>query len=642
MAEGRIIDAAQLANRGFEVARNNEIRLTAQEIDRQLRVLAFELEERYRAQEGGVTAGNQAVAFNRFAEQMDLRYNTHRKTASQDSQHNQVKPGFYLEHSQNPNLRHSDQWIEEIRRILPLQSRAAVAQGSLVGEGGGGKTAVAIEYAYQCRGDYPGGVYWLEVDQGAEIPIPNMLKRMELAVPDEEARLLPYFVDCLNSITGKKLLILDNVEDIALPNRFALTNCHLLASTRNPKIALQTIDMDLPNEDQAIDILLGYSHYRHESLTDLQEKIARQLCRRCGYLPLALEILGTMLDSYGLEGVSEITDDLLDETENVTSKKAETTIRQVLAVTKKQYSHPRSMETLVYAAYLHPDNIDTNLLTEAMEAGRAETLKALAALGEWSFVKLSKYGGYFCHRLVQEAARNSDSESKCGNKMGQVLNSHIQKEREIGNYLAGQSLVVHLKHIAEISKISFPMNQFPGTGLLEDFAHFLWMSGMFLNAKNIMEHVLERKIANLGSDNPSTLTAWYKLAVCLHSMGDLNQALKILERILEVRQKTLGEEHPKTLSSQSNYALTVKVDEAAKLHKHVLEIRRRTLGEEHLDTLVSMNNLAIALWELGEHLDAFTLMEQVVDLSAKKLGTEHPRTLASQESLQQFKKGLGR
>src|SRR4051794_29203274 len=42
---------------------------------------------------------------------------------------------------------------------------------ALTGPGGMGKTQVAVEAAYRLRDQYPGGVFWLTMEQAESIPI---------------------------------------------------------------------------------------------------------------------------------------------------------------------------------------------------------------------------------------------------------------------------------------------------------------------------------------------------------------------------------------------------------------------------------------------------------------------------------------
>ena len=72
---------------------------------------------------------------------------------------------------------------------------------------------------------------------------------------------------------------------------------------------------------------------------------------------------------------------------------------------------------------------------------------------------------------------------------------------------------------------------------------------------------------------------------------------------------------------------------ARKLEEQVLAISIRVLGEEHPSTLSTMNNLAVSLYYLGDYPAAQALMEQALHTCTRVLGEEHPDTLMSKQSL---------
>jgi hypothetical protein len=72
---------------------------------------------------------------------------------------------------------------------------------------------------------------------------------------------------------------------------------------------------------------------------------------------------------------------------------------------------------------------------------------------------------------------------------------------------------------------------------------------------------------------------------------------------------------------------------ARTLQEQVLEVSRRILGEEHPDTLISMNNLAGTLRAQGDLAGARTLLEQDLEVRRRILGEEHPDTLISMDNL---------
>jgi tetratricopeptide repeat protein len=65
------------------------------------------------------------------------------------------------------------------------------------------------------------------------------------------------------------------------------------------------------------------------------------------------------------------------------------------------------------------------------------------------------------------------------------------------------------------------------------------------------------------------------------------------------------------------------------LQEQVLDLSRRVLGAEHPDTLTSMNNLASTLQAQGDLAGARGLHEQALDIRRRVLGGEHPNTSVS-------------
>ena len=69
--------------------------------------------------------------------------------------------------------------------------------------------------------------------------------------------------------------------------------------------------------------------------------------------------------------------------------------------------------------------------------------------------------------------------------------------------------------------------------------------------------------------------------------------------------------------------------EAEELFKQVMKISKRVLGEEHPDTLIRIVNLASTYRNQGRWKEAEELFVQVMKISKRVLGEEHPDTLTS-------------
>ena len=73
--------------------------------------------------------------------------------------------------------------------------------------------------------------------------------------------------------------------------------------------------------------------------------------------------------------------------------------------------------------------------------------------------------------------------------------------------------------------------------------------------------------------------------------------------------------------------------EAEELFVQVIEISKRVLGEEHPHTLTIMANLASTYWDQGRWKEAEELEVRVMEIRKRVLGEEHPDTLGSMNNL---------
>ena len=161
--------------------------------------------------------------------------------------------------------------------------------------------------------------------------------------------------------------------------------------------------------------------------------------------------------------------------------------------------------------------------------------------------------------------------------------------------------------------------------------------GRYQEAMHLHKQTLELRKRILGDEHSDTLESMYNLASSYFHLGQNQEAMHLHKKTLELRKRVLGDEHPDTLLSMNNLAVSYsnlrQHQEAMHLDKQTLELRKRILGDEHPHTLLSMNNLAISYSNLGQHQEAMHLREQTLELRKRVLGDEHPDTLWSMHNL---------
>jgi hypothetical protein len=178
------------------------------------------------------------------------------------------------------------------------QSSAVGVQGM----GGIGKTVLAAALAHdpQVRQAFPGGVYWLTIGQKPNLlELQNQLLRQltcssELLTTEQEAK------DALReALEGRTaLLVVDDAWTIDDADAFSVTapTARLLITTRNNEVLV-----GLGAEEHRVDILSSsdalkmLAEWLGEKSPDKLPPEAAEVAKECGYLPLALAMIGAMI-----------------------------------------------------------------------------------------------------------------------------------------------------------------------------------------------------------------------------------------------------------------------------------------------------------------------------------------------------------
>lgn len=187
----------------------------------------------------------------------------------------------------------------ELRAIRQaLDTGASLVQ--ILGMGGIGKTAVAVEIAHRMHERFPDGVLWVSLESGTTLE--NVLHHIALSygqvLAEMETEALAAQVRSLLA-SKKALIVLDSAENLSedelrqlLPG---VPNCPVLITTRTRFTELerlgQTVSVGVLPDDDSLALLRRSAGYRRVSA---DKDLALQVCQLLGHHPLALEVAGRL------------------------------------------------------------------------------------------------------------------------------------------------------------------------------------------------------------------------------------------------------------------------------------------------------------------------------------------------------------
>lgn len=232
------------------------------------------------------------------------------ETAPQPKKEDSPDVGFKLKIAYNipnlpPNYLPRPEYIDKFRAALQKESigLTGAAHLGVEGMGGIGKSVLAAALAHDeaLQAAFPDGIFWLTFGQKVEndVLLVQQNNILNLLGHKNQEDSLDLSRHKLNSVLQGKLclFIIDDIWDSKHLKCFDLsgTACRFLLTSRKADV-LDRLDMerkriDLLSEEQALTMLAQYARC---ALADLPKEAA-EIVKECGYLPLAVAAIGSMV-----------------------------------------------------------------------------------------------------------------------------------------------------------------------------------------------------------------------------------------------------------------------------------------------------------------------------------------------------------
>lgn len=544
----------------------------------------------------------------------------------------------------NPFFTGREEVLKVLHTQLGVDRAVALTQSSaLYGLGGVGKTQIALEYAYRHALEYS-AVFWIGAETEEQMVFGLLQIAEVLHLPGQDDKGQQRVVAAVQhwlATHGQWLLIVDNVEDLTLLDRFlpSVRSGAILLTTRSSTLGTWTRGLDLtPMEpDEGLLLLLrrakilasdagGRQVRQFAEEHPIPYRAATTLVETLGGLPLALDQAGAYLEATrcGLSAYLDLFHTrraalLRSRGEGARDHPASVSTTFTLALTSATKRHPAVGDLLRVCALLQPDAIPEELFCQGVASlgGSLATVcreplewdRVLAVACSSSLLSRQAEGRTLSlHRLVQAV----------------LLDAMTEAEREQWS-----------RRVLAALDAVFP-DMLPTTAdAVWERSERLWPQALFC-------------LHRAGSDEESLVFASVadKTAQCLRVRTQYQEAELLSHRALHIRESVLGPVHPEVASSLHALAFLCweqgRDAEAERLYQRALSIWEQTLGPNHPDVARTLNNLAILCVGQGKANEAEALYQRALQIWEQALDPDHPLVASGLNNLAELYQHQGR
>ncbi|CAM9160206.1 unnamed protein product [Choristocarpus tenellus] len=550
----------------------------------------------------------------------------------------------------------------EVVATLSMAARPYV----LVGMGGVGKTilASAVVRNEVIRRTFQDGIFWLRMGRSAGKQVPRrLLQSLARGVgPDATANSrgiwrqfkdMAHIIRYLSTIRAegqlKCLVVLDDVWEAEALEPFFSTGFQLLITTRVESlveiseriICTRVGDM---TEEEAIELLRASWEAKEEGPAEEMLQVARD----CGFLPLALAIVGSMMYVKSSPSSPDTWKNVHEQLKHKSHMlqglqfKEDSKLYSVLALSFCSLT-PDLMERFSYLVVLASGVSATSEMLEQLWDTPLVDVHMYAQLLVGHALLLSLENGYRIHDMVLDflkfnIGRDSEIVATATSRQAQYLGRlEVLHKYALGGQVIGEmdSLLALWDSVESLSAVHSASHEYAESleGVREsicwrEVGDFLGLQGKHGEAESLYRWAIAIDEVSLGPCLPDLAVDLHVFAGLLEVQGKYDEAEPLYRRATAVGEKTLGSKHPHVATILVNFAGLQKAQgnlvEAENLYQRAISIDKIALGSDHPDLATHIVKYAALLKVQGRYDEAETLYRKAIAIDEIALGENHP------------------
>jgi tetratricopeptide (TPR) repeat protein len=551
--------------------------------------------------------------------------------------------------SRNPFFVGREHLLNDLHRGFTAKTKPRRRQ-VLIGVGGVGKTAIAVEYAFARHAEYD-IVWWIRAETRSMMAIDMGALAARLSQAAPPAQDIPDAWRAAKRLLeqrGRWLLIFDNAQRAEDLTEF-------LPRNSAGRVLVTSSNM---NWEPGSEALLVDRWTRRESLDFLSRRlagaggpgaaeVADKLAAALADLPLALEQATASIEQTQttpgeyLAEFEHYWGELLGKGTPVGSYSTAAAMAWELSFRKIAQIDPEAADLLVLCSFFAAGEIPLWIIHEGahqlpadlgnVAADPSALHNALDTLERFSLARITDR--WISIHGVLGALTQDRLEGKARGEWTMIALRLAASAfpYESQDHLTWPRCAAALPHVLSAAMHAQRAGLLPGetAELLGKIGRYLLKMANYGEAQSVLELALPLAQSTFGQSSAQAADVANNLGRVLHHKGDLQRAGQMLEWALGIDQNIYGAKDPHWATTANNLAMTLAVSgkprEARAQFERALDIYQSHYPNQHPKIASVMNNLGFVLAQLGDTTGARQRFEQALMISEETSGQTHPQ-----------------